>query len=212
MSTEATGVSTQRTYPPVVTMFEQYGAGAAEIGHKIAEALGIPFHAQAFSSEELEAGPDDALQQNATLATVFTAMGGAYGGFEGRDVVTTQQQKYELIMNNNRQVQDWAGEGGVIIGRNGAVILAKRPNTVHVLLTGELQDRIKRASIDDRIPADRARRREELESRVRVDMSKVLYGWDPSAPDRYDLVFNTSRITVDAVVAAVVGAIRNAAK
>ncbi|HSK91414.1 MAG TPA: hypothetical protein VK875_08880 [Euzebyales bacterium] len=36
---------------PVVTIFEAFGAGATTIGRKVAEQLGLPFHAQAFSSE-----------------------------------------------------------------------------------------------------------------------------------------------------------------
>lgn len=212
MSTEATGMSTETAYPPVVTLFEQYGAGAAYVGQKIAEGLGLPFHAQAFSSEELEAGASDPLAQNATLANVYSAMGGAYGGFEGRDIVTTQQQKYELIMDNNKTVLEWAKQGGVIIGRNATVILTHRPNTVHVLLTGEHEDRINRAAQEAGIPAQRARQRQQLEDSVRVDMSKTLYGWDPSAPDRYDLVFNTSRVPVDAAVAAILSTIRDTAR
>jgi glucuronide carrier protein len=127
---------------PVVTLFEQYGAGADYVGRRVARALGLPYHAQAFGSEEIEqAGPggtttDDDAQQNAVLAQVFSVMGGAYGGFDGRDVPTTQRQRYDLVTGNNRRVHEFADEGGVIVGRNAAVILADRPSTVHVLLTG----------------------------------------------------------------------------
>ncbi len=131
---------------PVVTLFEYYGAGAEYVGHKVAESLGLPFHEQAFTSEEIEAAQTTATEQGAVLAQVFAVLGGAYGGFEGRDVATTQRQKYELVMDNNRQVWEYADEGGVILGRNGAVILADRPNTLHVLLTGAVEDRIERAA------------------------------------------------------------------
>jgi glucuronide carrier protein len=39
-------------------------------------------------------------------------------------------------------------------------------------------------------------------------MSITLYGWDPRLPDRYDLVFNTSRIDLDRVVDAILAAVR----
>ncbi len=39
-------------------------------------------------------------------------------------------------------------------------------------------------------------------------MSQVLYGWDPLLPERYDLVMNTSRIPLDAIVAGIVDAVR----
>lgn len=196
---------------PVVTLFEQYGAGASYVGQKLAEALGLPFHAQAFSSEQIESSQADATEENATLTRVFSVLGGAYGGFDGRDVPTTQRQKYELVMENNRQVHAFADEGGVIVGRNGAVILAQRPRTVHVLLTGSVEDRIRRAADEAGIPLDRAAERQKREDQVRADMSLTLYGWDPRLPDRYDLVFNTSRIDLDRVVDAVLAAVRGTA-
>ena len=193
---------------PVVTLFEQYGAGADYVGGRVARALGLPFHPQAFSSEEIEQGGTDATRENATLAMVFSVMGGAYGGFDGRDVPTTQRQRYDLVMTNNRRVHELADEGGVIVGRNATVILADRPSTVHVLLTGAEEDRIKRAAADAGVPLDRAAERLRREDEVRADMSVTLYGWDPRLPDRYDLVFNTSRIDLDRVVDAILAALR----
>lgn len=192
---------------PVVTIFELYGAGATAVGQMVAESLSLPFHRQAFSSEDLEAGEDAALQRNAVLATVYSTMGGAYGGFDTRDVVATQQQKYDLVMENNRVVRGYADEGGVIVGRNAAVILADRPNTLNVLLTGTAEDRVRRAAEEAGIPVERAARRQKREDDVRAEMSQVLYGWDPRLPDRYDLVINTSRITLDAAAEAIVNAI-----
>jgi cytidylate kinase len=205
MSTETAGPAAEK---PVVTIFEHYGAGAEEVGPLVAQALQLPFHPQAFSSEALEAGEDSALEQNAVLATVYAAMGGAYGGFEGRDVVTTQQQKYDLVMENNRSLWQAAAAGGVIVGRNGAVVLATRPRTVHVLLTGSPEDRVSRAARAAGIPLERAAQRQVREDQVRAQMSTVLYGWDPRLPDRYDIVFNTSRIPVAAVAQAVVEVVR----
>jgi cytidylate kinase len=205
MTSTETGPTT--TYAPVVTLFEHYGAGADAVGTRVAHALDVPFHAQAFSSEELE-GSDAALERNAVLATVYAAMGGAYGGFEGRDVVATQQQKYDLVAGNNRSVLELAGQGGVIVGRNATVILAARPRTLHVLLTGSVEDRVARAARASGITVEQAARRQVREDDVRAQMSLVLYGWDPRLPDRYDMVVNTSRLPLDAVAEALVQAVR----
>lgn len=193
---------------PVVTIFQSYGAGAEYVGRKVAERLGLPFHAQAFSSEAIAGEAEAALEEMALLSQVYSALGGAYGGFEGRDVVVTQQQKRDLVMDNNKKVWAEAEQGGVIVGRNGAVILAERPNTIHVLLTGAVEDRVARAAKEQGIPLEKARARQEREDRVRADMSITLYGWDPRMPDRYDMVFNTSRVSLDAVVDAIVEAFR----
>lgn len=191
---------------PVVTIFEQYGSGADAIGRRVAGTLGVPYRAQAFSSEDLE-GAEANLKSNAVLATVYSVMGGAYRGLEGRDVVATQREKYDLVMDNNRAVNADAENGGVIVGRNATVILANRPNTIHVLLTGSVKDRLARAAQEAGIPSERAAKRQQREDEVRAEMSKTLYGWDPRLPDRYDLVINTSRIPVDAAVRAIVSAL-----
>lgn len=204
MSTHRTADGPDR---PVVTLFEYYGAGADPIGRAVAERLGLPFHPQAFSSEALAGEALAGLEEQAVLARVLSTLGGAYGGFDGPDVVATQQQKYDLVMENNQVVWGYADEGGVIVGRNAPVILAERPRTLHVLLTGEAQDRARRAAERDGIPEQEAARRLRREDDVRVQMSRVLYGWDPSRPDRYDLVVNTSRIPQAAAVAAIVDAI-----
>jgi hypothetical protein len=40
--------------PPVVTLFEKYGAGARYIGPRVAKALGVEWMDQAFSSADIE--------------------------------------------------------------------------------------------------------------------------------------------------------------
>ena len=40
--------------PPVVTLFEKYGAGARSIGLRVAKALGVEWMDQAFSSADIE--------------------------------------------------------------------------------------------------------------------------------------------------------------
>ena len=115
-----------RSATPVVTLFESYGAGASHIGPRVAQALGVTFHAQAFSSEEIE-GAMVERENEGLLSQVFNAMGGSYAGLEGPAVAMAQQDNYELVMENTRVVTEHAREGGVITGRNGALILADWP-------------------------------------------------------------------------------------
>lgn len=201
-------VSTKK-FPPVVTLFELYGAGATTVGERVAERLGLPFHGQAFSSAALagQAGPDEE-ENRAVLASVLSLLGGAYSTLESREVVGTQSDKYKLIEDNTRTVKQFAEQGGVIMGRNATVILADRPNTLHVLLTGDVEDRVKRAAQRLGISESESAKRRAHEEDVRRQMSKTLYGWDPSLPDRYDMLINTSRVSIDAAVDAIVDAIR----
>jgi cytidylate kinase len=192
---------------PVVTLFETYGSGASTIGPRVAQALGVPFHPQAFSSEEIERTMTER-ENEGLLSRVFSALGGTYAALEGPAVAMAQQDNHDLVMDNTRTVTEAAREGGVITGRNGAFILAEWPGALHVLLDGPLEERIERAAAESGVDVQRAARRQKREDQVRADISIELYGWDPRETTRYDLVVNTATMTLDACVDVIVHAAR----
>jgi cytidylate kinase len=205
-------VSTQvpqpdRTVPPVVTIFESYGAGAEEVGPRVAEVLGVAYHAQAFSSEQLEESPEQR-DDEGLLSRVYAAMGGSYAALEGPAVAMIQRDDHELVLRNTRWVTDAAGSGAVIVGRNGALILATWPGALHVRLDAAARLRVERAARTSGISPARAARRQRREDELRADMSIRLYGWDPREPTRYDLVLNTATLDVDTCVDVIVHASR----
>jgi cytidylate kinase len=191
---------------PIVTLFESYGSGAAYVGRAVAVGLGVPFHEQAFSSEQLEES-GQRREKDGLLMRMFDAMGSAsFGGVDVGDVASAQRDRYDLVMENTATVQKWAASGGVIVGRNGAFILADRPGALHVMLDGPLEQRIARAAQEAGISLERAAKRQKNEDRVRAEMSIKLYDWDPRDPTRYDLVVNTGRMDLDTCAAIIVDA------
>lgn len=197
----------ERSAPPVVTLFETYGSGASYLGPRVAQALGLPFHAQAFSSQEIENATAER-EDEGVLSRVLAAIGGSYAGLEGPSVAMAQADNHELVMRNTREVQETAREGGVIVGRNAALILANRAAALHVMLDGPVAQRIERAARDSGIDIERAARRQRREDRVRADMSIEFYGWDPRETQRYDLVVNTGTMDLDTCVDVIVAAAR----
>lgn len=189
---------------PVVTLFESYGSGAEEVGPRVADALGVPYHAQAFSSEQLEQSPEP--RDEGLLSRVFAAMGGSYAALDGPAVAMAQRDDHELVLRNTRWVTDAARSGAVIVGRNGAFILARWPGALHVRLDADVRRRVERAARTDGITVDRAAKRQRREDDLRADMSIRLYGWDPREPARYDLVLNTGTLGPDACVDIIVHA------
>jgi glucuronide carrier protein len=199
---------------PIVTLFELYGSGAEQVGPPVAEALGVRWEGQAFASESIEAAvearaeePDDGL-----LSRIFRTLGGGPSVLDdrgGRALFAASD--FELVQENNRHVLEATKEGGVILGRNGAVILAGRPNSLHVLLTGRVEDRVARAAEAAGITREQAARRQVNEDTIRAEMSQRLYHWDPRDPSRYDLVINTSRLDIQATVDVIVAASRRIA-
>jgi cytidylate kinase len=195
------------TIRPVVTLFESYGSGAEEVGPRVAEALGVTYHAQAFSSEQLEEAPEQR-DDEGLLSRIFVAMGGSYAALEGPSVAMAQRDDHELVLQNTRWVTDAAHSGGVIVGRNGALILARWPGALHVRLDAAVPLRVERAARSSGVTPARAAKRQRREDALRADMSIRLYGWDPRDPTRYDLVLNTGSLGLDACVEIMVHASR----
>jgi glucuronide carrier protein len=192
-----------------VTIYGTYGAGAKQVGRAVAHHLGLPFFGPAFSSEAIEGAPDDVREQEAAfLRKMVAVMAATFGTRDDPDREVVDLHRQELIEENRRQVQGCAHLGGVMIGRHGALLLADRPNTVHVLLTGSVEDRIERAATESGITPEHAARRVHREDHVRADMAIALYDWDPGVPDHYDLVVNTSRVPLDGVVDVILAALR----
>ena len=184
----------------VVTLFESYGSGASYVSARVADALGVPLHVQAFSSEEIEAAMS-VHESRSLLTRVFNAMGGSvasYTGGEGPNILVAERgDTYELVAENTRYVEEAAREGGVIVGRNGAFILADWPGALHVRLDGPLEQRIARAAQESGIDLEQAAQRQKREDQIRADMSIEFYGWDPREADRYHLVLNTGLMDLD---------------
>jgi cytidylate kinase len=201
------GPTLDRATRPVVTLFESYGCGADEIGPRVAEALGVAYHAQAFSSDQLE-DPAGTVEEGSPLSRVYAALGASYVGLEGPAVAMAQRDNYELVLENTRWVMDAAGAGAVIVGRNGALILAKRPGALHVRLDAPVDWRIGRAAEAGGIGRDRAARRQRHEDDFRAQISLQLYGWDPHEPTRYDVVLNPATLDVPTCVDVIVHASR----
>jgi cytidylate kinase len=193
---------------PVVTLFESYGSGADDVGPRVALALGVPYHEQAFSSRKLEESAE-LREREGLLARVLGAMANkSFGGLDVGDVSGAQRDSYDLVMQNTATVRGWARQGGVIVGRNGAFILSDWPTALHVKLDGPLEQRIERAAREAGISVDRAARRQKNEDYIRATMSIELYGWDPRDPTRYDLVLNTGRMDLEPCVEIIVQAWR----
>jgi cytidylate kinase len=194
-------------YRPVVTLFESYGSGAGYIGPRVARGLGVPFHEQAFSSQQIEDAAERR-QGEGLLSRFFGSMGGSFAGLEGPSVAMAQRDDHAMVLENTRMIQEEAEQGGVIVGRNGAFILAHWPGALHVQLDGPLAQRIERAARESGIDVQQAARRQKREDQVRADISLEFYHWDPRATDRYDLVVNTGTMDLDMCVEIIVAAAR----
>ncbi len=184
----------------VITLFETYGAGADVIGPRLAEALGVPYLGQAFSSDDIEDRSDPHEGWIGRLVASLVGPGAAESAIEAAP------EQEALVRENVAAVLDAAKTGGVILGRNATVILADHPGALHVKLDGAPDHRIARAAAAAGIDEAQAGRRLAREERARAEMSLALYGWDPRLNDRYHLVVNTSLLGDDVALQVILDA------
>jgi len=198
---------TNTTGAQVVTMWELYGCGMEQIAARVAQELNIPLHGQAFSSEQVEEsmarrekeGALGRFLRNLTPASLPTSSSG--------DAVIGQAQTVEDTTRQvTADVNGFAAEGGVILGRNGAFVLKDRPGALHVKLVGQTKVRVARAARLFGISEERSAKRQPLEDDFRRELSRQYFRFDPTTDDYYDLVIDTTRFNEDQVVAIIVAA------
>lgn len=96
-----------------MTLFESHGSGAEHIGSRVAQALGLPFHEQAFSSPQLEENAR-LREKEGLLARALSAMShSSFGGVDVGDVAADMSIelygwdprdpiRYDLVLNTGR--------------------------------------------------------------------------------------------------------------
>ena len=205
----AGGVATLVATRPVVTFFEHYGSGADVIGRTVADRLGVPYVGQRLSSEQLELQAEGV----SGLETPFDRFLKSYANTTGSTAdlsgaAADQETDRAIADENTREVLESVRAGGVILGRNATTILSAEPRALHVRLTAPVADRVRRAAAEGGFSPEVAAERQQREDVVRVEMSRLLYGWDPDDDVHYDLVVNTSRFSVDETVDLILNAYR----
>lgn len=192
---------------PVITLFESSGAGAQEVGPRLAEILGVPWIDQKFSSARLAEAAERPEDQPGFLAHFFRLLGSANAGPDNAPLPWVGSPDASVGRDNTAEVRRLARDGAVILGRNATVILADRPNSLHVKLDAPPDARVRRALADSGLSAEEALHRLAREDVVRAEMSLRLYEWDPRTTAAYDLVLNTEAFGLDACVRLILAAL-----
>ena len=102
------------------------------------------------------------------------------------------------------------GDGGVILGRAAAVVLARQPAAYHVRLDGPVARRVARAMAIEGIDNERAARRRAETDRARTAYVRRLYRADPADRELYHLVVDTTVLPTGSCADLIVAAARAA--
>ncbi|VEI13616.1 cytidylate kinase family protein [Trueperella bialowiezensis] len=189
--------------PPIVTVFGQSGAGASVIGPMLARELAVPYVGQKFSSEELALVDREALVSDSGFDRWLRSVEHAGAQDSTMALGASEEQNFQVAAENTRNVLAEVANGGVVHGRNGAYVLHHAVGAIHVRLIAPKPKRIERIMHRWGLNPTEATAQLEAEDRLRAEMSRHLYQWDPNNDAYYDLVINTGSITYEQVVEAI---------
>lgn len=187
--------------PPVVTLFESFGAGADEVGPEVAKKLGVQWVGQSVSTSTLEAldpkGSGRISTRQFIVSSAMTDIG---------SVGLIQDPMEHIVRKQAVDCGGFASNGAVILGRNATMALAGRPNTLHVKLDASPVFRVKRAARVGGVTEEQADLRRRREDAARAEMSLETWRWDPRLTEHFDLVLNTETFGIEQCVEMIVAA------
>jgi cytidylate kinase len=196
----------------VVTVASRYGAGGSEIGRRVADGLGVDFLGRALPRPMAErarlpgavaAGVDenprsrwDQLVDALARASPPTS---ASGQAERLDLearaLHDEVERFLAVASN---------DGGVVVGRAGAVVLRSVPGALHVFLGGSRDGRVERVMARDGVDRAHAARAVDANDRARRDYITRVYGIDPDDPTLYHLMVDAVSLGVEVCVELIV--------
>ena len=187
-------------HPPIITIFGQRGSGASDIAPMIAKRLGVSYINQKFSSETLaQVDKKDLISDNNFNRLLRTI---SFSSAQDADMAAASDlaANRHLANNNTNEVLEAVADGGVMLGRNGALVLGPVVGTLHVKFIAPLNKRIERVMHKTGLSASDAAEQCNLEDRLRQEMAWALYQWNPNRLENYDLVINTGSMTYEQIV------------
>ncbi|TYB67144.1 cytidylate kinase-like family protein [Nonomuraea sp. PA05] len=202
----------------VVTISATYGTAGSQMGPAVAELLGVPFVDRAIPSavaEELGCTLEEALAHDDRAEH---GLGRLFAGavrlptvtFGGVDMYVPGAMPLapeEFVRRTERMLTEMArNQGGVFLGRAGAVVLADHPGALHVRLDAPLQRRVRQTATLGELSEREARRIIEDNDRARGAYVRHFYRADPADPCQYHLVLDSTTIPVRTCVELIVKA------
>lgn len=188
----------------VITISRQYGAGAMALGRMLAEKRGYTL-----ASREIVQGiADKAKVSTDFVLTVEKEAGTTLSRFMTR-IISSRGMVSKLLRDDSGYIDEKlyldylvltvvqiADEGNAIImGRGSQYILRTHPDTVHILLVDEFENRVRRVEKREKINRESAERMVRHEDKRRLNLYHRLGKQDFESPSLYHMVLNMDRIS-----------------
>lgn len=196
-------------HPPIITVFGQRGSGASDIAPLVAQRLGVPYIRQRFSSDELAQVDKSTLISDSAFDRWLRTV--SLNSSQDADMAAASNLSANRFIaeQNTADVLTSVAGGGVVLGRNGALVLGPVFGTLHVRLIAPLDKRVERVRNKAGLSESAATEQCHLEDRLRQEMSWALYQWNPNRDEEYDLVINTASMTYDQIATLIAATYRS---
>jgi cytidylate kinase len=200
-----------------ITISRQYGSGGGEIARRLAqrlqwrlfdhEAVVRVADAMGISEAEAEAQDENAPDFWSSLAQSLQFLQPPVGvALPQIDLSVDLRTYLEAI---SRVVKTACDEGHVVIvGREGQVLLAEHQNVLHIRVVAPLEPRINYVMQREGLSREDAEARLHEKDSNRNRLLKTQYHESPDNPLLYDLVINTSTLSISHAVDMIVQALR----
>ena len=182
---------------PTVTISRGIGTRGDEIGHAVAERLGV----RCLEKEILH---ETAAKSNIEVPKFEELYRKPPGLLEKIDIASGAKVYLTLV---HRLIRDYAdGEGAVLLGRAAHVVLRDRENVFSVRVEAPMALRMARVCADENVRPEVAHDRIAASDRERAYYHQFLYGEEWDSPHLYHAVLNTGMVDVDWAVEQIVWA------
>jgi cytidylate kinase len=188
---------TERVGVNVITISRQYGAGAGELAQMLSQRLGY----RVIDDELLGMAAERSGMDLAKIERVYEQR----PSFQDLRVYRERSEKY--ITAVNEVLEGLAREGDVIVvGRGANLALLNHRNVFNLRLVADVAIRVRRVMTRESLDEAEARRKISESDYAREAYYRYLYNVMPDDPAIYDMILNTSRVTMEEAAAMVVAA------
>jgi cytidylate kinase len=200
----------------LITLSAPYGAGGSQVGPEVARRLGVPFLDRAIPTgvaERLAIPLQEAMERDESAGGSIARMTiwlGHVGQAFGAPNALPEDADGDAYRRATEQVirEHAEGEGAIVLGRAGAVVLRGDPRALHVRLDGPVDARIRQGMELEDVDRATAERHVTDTDRAREAYVHQFYRVDPRDPSLYHLLIDSTAIPLATCTDLIVEAAR----
>ena len=196
----------------IIAVGRQFASGGRQIGHMLADKLGIDFYDSDILRAEakelgIEEGIFDLFDEKPTRSFLFSVVMDPYA-------IDSAVNSGKVIEAQRKVIQAAADKGPcVIVGRRADKILEdnKEETVISVFIAADMEDRMARCAEREGADMNEKQLRKYIERKDRERASYYNYFFDGKwgRADNYTMCFSTSRMTKEKIVEIICDYIEN---